>query len=58
MIYTKFRSLADFGKSIGWTRQKVDRIVNGKAQPNIADLKAMCDVLNISLDEGIAFFIQ
>lgn len=55
IIYSRYDSEADFARSLGWTRQKLNRIVNGK-MPNIEELNAIAKGLNVPVSEAIAFF--
>lgn len=56
IIYSRYDSEADFARSLGWTRQKLNRIVNGK-MPNIEELNAIAQGLNVPVSEAIAFFL-
>lgn len=55
-IYSQYKSEADLAKSLGWTRQKLNRIVNGK-MPNIEELNAIAQGLNMSVSEAMTFFL-
>ena len=56
IIYSRYDSEADFARSLGWTRQKLNRIVNGKMS-NIEELNAIAQGLNVPVSEAIAFFL-
>ena len=56
VIYGKYRNLTAFGEHVGWQKQKVNRIVNGKTKPSLDDLETICEALGITLNEGFAFF--
>ena len=50
LIYGKFNTEAAFAGRLGWTRQRLSKITNGKKIPNIYEAKEMAD----ALDEDIA----
>ena len=57
LIYARFRSMANFAELLGWTRQKVERVVNMKQEPSLKDLAQICSALEISIDEGAQIFL-
>lgn len=58
IVYSKFKSIADFAKSIGWTRQKCTNIVNGITEPSLDDVDKMAKALNMSFEETARFFLH
>lgn len=57
LVYSKFKTIADFAQVIGWTRQKATSIVNGQQEPSLDDTDKMAKALNLSLDETARFFL-
>ena len=57
MVYSKFKSIADFAQVIGWTRQKATSIVNGMQEPSLDDTDKMAKALDLTLDETARFFL-
>lgn len=57
LVYSKFRSIADFAQVIGWTRQKATSIVNGMQEPSLDDTDKMAKALDLTLDETARFFL-
>ena len=47
MIYRTFRNAADMSRELGWGKQKLHRIVTGRQAPNVVDLYAMADALEV-----------
>lgn len=57
LVYSKYKTIADFAQAIGWTRQKATNIVNGVQEPSLDDTDKMAKALNMSLDETAGFFL-
>jgi plasmid maintenance system antidote protein VapI len=57
-IREKFKTDAAFGFAIGWTTQKVSKLVNGTYTPKISEAVRLSRALEISLDELASFFAQ
>ena len=58
VVYSKFKSIAEFGSCIGWTRQKATNIVNGLAEPSLDDVDKMSKALNLPFEETARFFLK
>ena len=57
LVYSKFKTIADFAQVIGWTRQKATNIVNGLQEPSLDDTDKMAKALDLTLDETARFFL-
>ena len=57
LVYSKYKSIADFAQAIGWTRQKATNIVNGLQEPSLDDTNKMAKALGVSLEETARFFL-
>lgn len=57
LVYSKFKTIADFAQTIGWTRQKATNIVNGMQEPSLDDTDKMAKALDLTLDETARFFL-
>ena len=57
LIYGKFDSESDFAKQLGWPRQRLSRITNGKKIPNIYEAKDIADALGVDIDVIAGFFL-
>ena len=44
-VYAKFKNIAELAKELGWSRQKLSLIVNGKREPNLSDIQALLQAL-------------
>lgn len=58
VVYSKFKSIAAFADSIGWTRQKGSNIVNGVSEPSLDDVDKISKALNMSFEETARFFLN
>lgn len=57
VVYSKYRSIADFSNAIGWTRQKGTNIVNGITEPSLDDVDKMSKALGMTFEETARFFL-
>lgn len=57
-VYAKFKNIAELAKVLGWSRQKLSLIVNGKREPNLSDIQTMANVLNIDAEKLASFFLE
>lgn len=57
IVYSKFKTIAEFAQAIGWTRQKATNIVNGVQEPSLDDTDKMSRALGLSLEETAKFFL-
>lgn len=57
LVYSKFKTIADFAQAIGWTRQKATNIVNGLQEPSLDDTDKMAKALCMSLEDTARFFL-
>lgn len=58
VVYSKFKSIADFSNCIGWTRQKGTNIVNGITEPSLDDVDKMSKALDMPFEETARFFLK
>lgn len=58
VVYSKFKTIADFANSIGWTRQKATNIVNNVTEPSLDDVDKMAKALSMSFEETAKFFLH
>lgn len=56
LIYSRYDNEADFARYLGWSRQRLNKIVNGKI-PNIEELNAIAKGLNVPVSDAILFFL-
>ena len=47
-VFSRFSSVSEFAKAIGWKQNKASRIVNGNQHPSVADMEQMSKCLGIT----------
>ena len=47
LIHGQFASQAAFSRHIGWHKQRLNVIVNGKKQPTLDDVQTIAEGLNV-----------
>lgn len=52
-VLAKFRSLAEFSATIGWSSSKTSRIINGKQPPNSTDIREFCQTVGLDDPDSI-----
>ena len=57
LVYSRYKTIADFAQAIGWTRQKATNIVNGQQEPSLDDTDKIAKALSMTLDEAARFFL-
>lgn len=58
LIYGQFDSEADFARSIGWDRRKLNKITTGAKEPDLHEAATMANGLGISLDSIAQIFLH
>lgn len=57
IVLSKYKSISDFAKAIGWSRNKASRILNCKQEPDSQDIIDLTKLLKIpSQEEFFAIF--
>lgn len=57
LIYGKFETESAFAGQLGWPRQRLSRITNGKKVPDIYEAREIADALDIDIDTLAGFFL-
>lgn len=58
MIYSKYNSESDFANSLGWPRQKLNKITNGIKEPTIEELNQLSIGLDVSVEAMAQIFLR
>lgn len=58
LIHGSFKNDADFARHIGWSRQKLYKIVNGQKSPSLDEAIQIATGLNVSLSTIADIFLQ
>ena len=46
-----YHTVLNFGKALKWSSRKTYAIVNGKQEPTLRDMEAMCVALDVQIPE-------
>lgn len=57
-IYGKYKSEAEFARSLGWSRQKLNKLTTGKKLPDIEELNQLSSELGIEVGELLHIFLR
>lgn len=57
LIYGQFDSEAAFARSLGWNRQKLNRITNGDVLPSVKDVVELANGLGTTVDSIVRIFL-
>ena len=55
-IYGKYKSAAACADSIGWSRQKMNNIINGRKIPNVNEIKLIAEAIQLSNSDLMDIF--
>ena len=57
-VYARYESIAELAETLGWSRQKLSPIVNGKQEPTLSDIQAMAQAMAMDVTLLTSFFLQ
>lgn len=57
MIYARFKTEADCARQLGWPKQKLNYITNGKRMPDIKDTVELANTLQVDAGSLISIFL-
>lgn len=57
LVYSRYKTIAEFAQVIGWTRQKATNIVNGVQEPSLDDVDKMAKAMGMAFEETARFFL-
>jgi len=58
IIYSKYDSEAEMAKVMGWPRQRLSKITNGLKEPDVNELNAIAEPLDIPVGEIAQIFLR
>lgn len=56
-ISRTYRFESEFARRIGWSRQKLSKTILGQRMPRLAEVRKISNLLGISADAALAFFV-
>lgn len=57
-VYARYKDIADLANTLGWSRQKLSPIVNGKKEPSLSDVQEMAEALEMDVTLLTSFFLE
>ena len=57
-VYSRYTDIAALAKKIGWSRQKLSPIVNGKKEPDLSEVQLMADAMDMDASVLASFFLE
>lgn len=57
MIFGIYKSEADCARQMNWTKQRLNKIVNGTKEPTVGELQEMATALNCSVSDVASIFL-
>ena len=58
MIHARYNNEASFADALGWSRQRLNKITNGKKEPDLEEVAAMANGLGEPLEKVANIFLQ
>lgn len=57
-VYARYKDIADLANTLGWSRQKLSPIVNGKKEPSLSDVQDMAKAMDMEVTLLTSFFLE
>lgn len=57
-VYARYKDIAELAETLGWSRQKLSPIVNGKKEPTLSDIQAMAKAMEMDVAQLASFFLE
>lgn len=58
LIFAHFNSEAEFARELGWSRQRLSKMSNGKLQPDLKDIDALSKALQTPPEKLMYIFLE
>lgn len=58
LIYGKYETETQLAQDLGWTKQRLNIITNGKREPDLEELEALADKLDKSIEDMFYIFLR
>jgi transcriptional regulator with XRE-family HTH domain len=57
-VYARYSDIAALATKIGWSRQKLSPIVNGKKEPDLSEVQLIANAMDMDASELASFFLE
>ena len=58
LIYSRYNSEAQLANELGWTRQRLNNITNGLKMPDLDEVVALSEKLDLPVDDTVQLFLR
>ena len=58
LIHGKYNSESQLARDLGWSRQRLNMLTNGRKEPDLDEAIALADKLDVSLDVIASIFCR
>ena len=58
LIINKYGSEAKCAKALGWPRQRLNKITLGNKEPDVEEINALANILDVSIAEIVKIFLK
>lgn len=58
LIYGKYERESKLAAELGWPRQRLNKIVNGKKEPDLEEIAALAGKLGLTIEETCHIFLR
>ncbi len=58
LIYSKYEKECQLADDLGWPRQRLNKIVNGKKEPDLEEVTALAEKLDKSVEDMVFLFLR
>lgn len=56
-IHKIFHSQTEMSRSMGWSRQRLNKVLNRKQEPSVRDVCEIADALRMKFEDVACFFV-
>lgn len=57
-VYSRYSDIAALATKIGWSRQKLSPIINGKKEPDLSEVQLIANAMDMDASELASFFLE
>lgn len=58
LVYSRFNTQSSFANEIGWSKQKVSKIINNMQVPTVRDIEALSCCLEKPVEDIVNLFLS
>ena len=58
LIYSKYEKECQLADELGWPRQRLNKIVNGRKEPDLEEVAALAGKLDMTVGDLVCLFLR